>query len=179
MGKRILVISATPRKGGNSERLCDQFIKGARESGHQAEKVTLRERRIGYCIGCGACYNQKSPCIQRDDAPGIVEKMVAADVIVLATPVYFYSISGQLKTLLDRTCAGYTRISDKEFYFILTAADNDPHALQPAVECLRGFTSCLRGAKECGILYGTGEWQLGDVEKTDLLKQAQQMGRQV
>ena len=178
MGKRILVLSATPRKGGNSERLCDQFIKGAREAGHQAEKVTLRERRIGYCAGCGTCYSQKS-CIQRDDAPGIIEKMVAADVIVLATPVYFYSISAQLKTLIDRACAGDTRISGKEFYFILTAADNDPAALKPAVECLRGFTSCLRNAKERGILFGTGVWQLGDVDKTDLLGRALKMGREV
>ena len=94
--KTILILSASPRKGGNSDLLCDQFAKGAAEAGHKVEKVRLAEKKIGYCTGCYACQKLHK-CVQKDDANELVEKMLAADVIVLATPVYFYSMDAQLK----------------------------------------------------------------------------------
>lgn len=94
MKKRILLLSSSPRRHGNSDRLCDEFLRGAREAGHDAEKISLRDCRIGYCTGCGVCYDTRT-CPQRDDAAQIVGKMIAADVIVLATPVYFYTMSAQ------------------------------------------------------------------------------------
>lgn len=106
MKKRILLLSSSPRRHGNSDRLCDEFLRGAREAGHDAEKISLRDCRIGYCTGCGVCYDTRT-CPQRDDAAQIVGKMIAADVIVLATPVYFYTMSAQMKTLIDRCCARY------------------------------------------------------------------------
>ena len=83
--KNILIISASPRKGGNSDLLCDQFAKGATEAGHKVEKVRLAERKVGYCLGCYACQKLHK-CVQKDDANELVEKMLSADVIVLATP---------------------------------------------------------------------------------------------
>ena len=115
MKKRILLLSSSPRRHGNSDRLCDEFLRGAREAGHDAEKISLRDCRIGYCTGCGVCYDTRT-CPQRDDAAQIVGKMIAADVIVLATPVYFYTMSAQMKTLIDRCCARYTEMTGKEFY---------------------------------------------------------------
>ena len=91
MCKKVLVLSSSPRKGGNSDTLCDQFIKGAQESGNDVEKIYLRNKRINYCTGCGTCNLQK-PCPQKDDAAEVIDKMVKADVIVLATPVYFYTV---------------------------------------------------------------------------------------
>ena len=123
MKKRILLLSSSPRRHGNSDRLCDEFLRGAREAGHDAEKISLRDCRIGYCTGCGVCYDTRT-CPQRDDAAQIVGKMIAADVIVLATPVYFYTMSAQMKTLIDRCCARYTEMTGKEFYFIVAAADD-------------------------------------------------------
>lgn len=116
MSKKVLILSSSPRRGGNSDTLCDEFLRGAQEAGHEVEKIFLKDKTIHYCTGCGVC-NEGKPCPQKDDAPEIVRKMVAADVIVLATPVYFYTMSAQMKTLIDRCCAGYLEIRDKEFYF--------------------------------------------------------------
>ena len=94
--KKVLIISASPRKGGNSDTLCDEFLRGAKDAGHDVEKIFLRDKKINYCTGCGLCNtNGYSACSQKDDAPEILEKMVNADVIVLATPVYFYTMDGQ------------------------------------------------------------------------------------
>ena len=100
----------------------------------------------------------------------ILEKMIAADVIVMATPVYFYTMDAQMKTLIDRTVAKYTEIRGKEFYFIVTAADSSKEAMERTVEGFRGFTSCLGGAKEKGILYGLGVWKKGDIQNKAALQ---------
>ena len=179
MSKKVLVLSASPRKGGNSDLLCDQFMLGAEEAGNQAEKIFLRDKKIDYCTGCGTCYSMEKSCPQEDDMAEVLEKMIAADVIVMATPVYFYTMNGQMKTLIDRTCSRYTEISDKDFYFIVTAADDSKQAMERTLEGFRGFTSCLEGAKEKGIIYGTGAWNMGDIKGSKAMKQAYEMGKAV
>ncbi len=109
----------------------------------------------------------------------VLEKMIAADVIVMATPVYFYTMCGQMKTLIDRTCACYTEINNKEFYFIVTAADGNKKAMERTIEEFRGFTFCLDGAKEKGIIYGTGAWKKGDIKGSQAMKQTYEMGKAV
>ena len=109
----------------------------------------------------------------------VLEKMIAADVIVMATPVYFYTMNGQMKTLIDRTCSRYTEINDKDFYFIVTAADDSKQAMERTLEGFRGFTSCLEGAKEKGIIYGTGAWNMGDIKGSKAMKQAYEMGKAI
>ena len=158
MTKKVLIISSSPRKGGNSDLLCDQFAKGAQEAGHAVEKISLREHKINYCTGCGVC-NETHRCVQKDDMAPLLDKMLAADVIVLATPVYFYSMDGQLKTFIDRTVPRYTDISHKDFYYILTSADTEKKNLARTVEALRGYTQdCLEDAHEKAVIYGTGAW---------------------
>jgi len=178
ISKKILVLSSSPRKGGNSDLLCDEFIKGAREAGHQAEKVFLKEKRVNYCTGCGTCLNGRKACPQKDDMPGILEKMISADVIVMATPVYFYTMAAQMKTLIDRCCSRYTEINDKEFYFILSAADTNKQAMERTLEGFRGFTSCLADAQERGSILGTGAWHVGDIKKSGAMGHAYKMGKQ-
>ncbi len=178
MSKQVLILSGSPRKGGNSDTLCNQFMKGAREAGHHVEKVRIAEKRIGYCTGCGACQGTGA-CVQKDDMAAILEKMAAADVIVLATPVYFYTLCAQLKTVIDRTVARYTEIVNKALYFILTAADTRTTALERTVEEFRGFRDCLEGSAEKGVIYGTGAWAVGDIQKSAAMKQAYDMGRNV
>lgn len=119
--------------------MCDEFLRGAQEAGHEVEKIFLKDKTIHYCTGCGVC-NEGKPCPQKDDAPEIVRKMVAADVIVLATPVYFYTMSAQMKTLIDRCCAGYLEIRDKEFYFIVAAAETSVAAMERTIDGFRGFS---------------------------------------
>ncbi|HNW88808.1 MAG TPA: flavodoxin family protein [Bacteroidales bacterium] len=176
--KKVLLLSSSPRKGGNSELLCDQFLMGTQEAGHQAEKIILKDHKINYCTGCGSCFNGKR-CPQNDDMAEILEKMTTADVIVMATPVYFYTMCAQMKTLIDRTCSRYTEVSNKEFYFIVTAAVKSRQALERTLEEFRGFTSCLSGTKEKGIIYGTGAWNIGDINKSDAINIAFEMGKKV
>ena len=178
MSKKVLVLSASPRKRGNSDLLCDQFILGAKEAENQAEKIFLRDKKIGYCTGCGSCNNGHK-CVQKDEMADILEKMIAADVIAMATPVYFYTMNGQMKTFIDRTVSRYTEISNKEFYFIVTAADGRKQAMERTLEEFRGFTSCLSGAKEKGIIYGTGAWNIGDIKGSKAMGQAHEMGKQL
>lgn len=176
MSKKILILSSSPRRGGNSDTLCDRFLEGAREGGHTAEKVFLADRNIRYCTGCGACLNGKKPCPLKDDMAEILEKMVQADVIVMATPVYFYTMAGQMKTLIDRCCARYQEINGKHFYFILTAADQSKPATRPTLDGFRAFTSCLEGAKEKGVVYGLGAWDKGDIQGNPAMDEAYRMG---
>lgn len=177
--KNVLIISSSPRRHGNSDLLCDMFAKGAEESGNNVEKIFLKDKEINYCTGCGVC-NTTHRCVIKDDMAEILDEMVNADVIVLATPVYFYSMAAQMKTLIDRTVPRYTEISDKVFYFIMTAADPDRAALERTLEGFRGFTEdCLDGAREAGIIYGTGAWQIGEIKNTDAYEQAYQMGKGV
>ena len=176
MSKKVLILSSSPRKRGNSNALCDRFMEGAIEASHQVEKVVLAEKTIHYCTGCYAC-RKNGRCAQKDDMAQILDSMIAADVIVLATPVYFYSMCAQMKTLIDRTVARYMEITKKDFYFIATAAVTNKAALERTMEGFRGFTSCLPGAKEKGIVYGTGAWEIGDILTSRAMKQAYEMGK--
>jgi multimeric flavodoxin WrbA len=127
-------------------------------------------------MGCGTCFKGGKSCPQKDDMANILEKMVVADVIVMATPVYFYTMCAQMKTLIDRTCSRYTEITNKEFYFILTAAVNSKQAMERTLEEFRGFTSCLNDPKEKGIIYGTGAWDKGEILGKPAMKQAFETG---
>lgn len=179
MTKKILVLSASARKGGNSDLLCDQFIKGAVESGNQAEKIFINDLKINYCLGCGVC-NTTHKCIQQDDMAAVLDKMIAADVIVLATPVYFYSMNGQMKTLIDRSVPRYQEISRKDFYFIVAAADGNTGNMRRTIEGFRGFTEdCLDDVREKGIVYGVGAWQKGEVKNTPAWQQAYELGKNI
>ncbi|MBP2649472.1 MAG: NADPH-dependent reductase [Firmicutes bacterium] len=105
--------------------------------------------------------------------------MIAVDVIVMATPVYFYTMDAQMKTLIDRTVSRYTEIRNKKMYFIVTAADSSKQAMERTLEGFRGFTSCLSEVEENGIIYGTGAWNIGDIEGQPAMQQAYEMGKNV
>ena len=175
MKKNILIISSSPRKGGNSDTLCDEFKKGAETAEHSVEKLFLRDYKINYCTGCGACYNTKK-CSQKDDMQIILDKMIKADVIVLATPVYFYTMCGQLKTMIDRCCSGYTEITDKEFYYIMTAADTMPDCADRIITEFDGFMDCLTNPIVKKTIAAVGVWNKGEVNSTDFMKEAFNIG---
>lgn len=176
MSKKVLIISSSPRKGGNSDILCDQFAQGARAAGQQVEKVRLAELRLGFCRGCGACY-ESHRCVQKDDMAPLLDKMLEADVIVLASPVYFYSLCAQMKMMLDRCVSRYLELSHKEFYIILAAAEDSREEMQRTVECFRGFFDCLEDARERGVIYGTGAWKAGEVRSLPVMQEAFTAGK--
>ena len=165
MAKRILILSSSPRKGGNSDTLCDEFLRGAKEAGNDVEKIFLRDKKINYCTGCSTCSLHHKPCPQKDDAAEIIDKMVAADVIVMATPVYFYTMSAQMKTLIDRCCGLYTEMNDKEFYFIVTAAEDDKEKMMRTVDTFQGFLDCLENPTIKGVVFGLGVWHVGENQR--------------
>lgn len=110
--------------------------------------------------------------------PKIVEKMITADVIVMATPVYFYTMSAQMKTMIDRTCTRYTEINNKEFYFIVTAADTNKQARSVLWKDFEAFW-LPDGAVEKGAIYGTGVWKIGEIEHKPVLKEAYETGKNI
>ena len=173
--KKVLILAGSPRKGGNSDILCDAFAKGAAEAGHQVEKIYVQQLRIGGCMACYGCRGT-GVCVQKDDMASVLEKLIAADVIVLATPVYFYSMDGQMKTLIDRTLPRYTEIRDKEFYFIATAAAG-AGAMQRTKDAVEGFADCLPGPVVRDRIFGHGVYQKGGVEGTGAVQQAYQDGK--
>ena len=177
--KQVLILSGSPRKGSNSDLLCDQFAKGAQEAGHTVEKIRICEKKIAPCLGCYYCQTHKDQCAIKDDMPTIVDKIMAADVLVLACPVYFYSINAQLKAVIDRCVRSWERIANKEFYYIMTAAEDAKHTMDTTLACLRGFADCLEGSQECGVLYGKGAYEKGDVKQLPVFEQAYKMGKSV
>ena len=175
--KNILIISGSPRKNGNSDTLCDQFAKGASGAGHQVEKIFLGDKKLGFCTACYACQSGKCP--QQDDAVWIAEKILTADVIVLSTPVYFYTMSAQLKTLIDRSVMYYPRIEKKEFYYIMTMADTEKANFRGTIEALRGFVECCENSVEKGMIKAVGVYEKGEIRNTPFMQQAFEMGRSV
>ena len=179
MSKKVLILSGSPRKGGNSDLLCDEFLRGAREGGHQAEKIFLRDKKIAPCSACYFCAKNGGRCAIEDDMAGILDKMQAADVIVMASPVYFYSIDAQMKALIDRCVARWTNIPNKEFYYIMTAAEDSRTVMGGTLACFRGFAVCLDGAKEMGVIQAKGFYEAGAVRSTRYMKDAYEMGKNV
>ena len=176
--KKVLILSGSPRKG-NSDALCDQFLQGAKEAGHEVEKIRVIEKKVHYCTGCYVCKKTGGKCAYQDDMGEILQKIIDADVLVLASPVYFYSVCAPLKTLIDRTVARWKEIKNKEFYFIVTAAEDEDGVAARTLECLRGFMDCCDDSEENGVVEGLGVYELGEIEGTKYLEQAYQMGKRV
>lgn len=179
MNKKVLILSGSPRKNGNSDMLCNEFMRGAIDGGNSAEKIFIRDKKIGYCTACYYCKDSGGVCAIKDDMTEILNKMLESDVIVLASPVYFYSIDAQLKTVIDRTVAKWTQIKNKEFYYIATAAADGTAPAECTIQCMRGLADCLQGSKEMGVIYGTGVYESGAIEATPIVKEAYEMGKRV
>ena len=135
MNKKVLILSGSPRKEGNSDILCNEFMRGATEAGNQLEKIRIAEKNIGFCRACYFCKDT-GVCAIKDDMAEVLQKMIEADVLVLASPVYFYSVDAQLKALIDRTVARWLEVRDKEFYYIVTSAEEDLSATQTTIYVL-------------------------------------------
>lgn len=179
MSKKVLILSGSPRKGGNSDLLCDEFMRGAAASGHQVEKIFVRDKKVSPCSACYYCKQNGGRCAIQDDMAEILDKMQAADVIVMASPVYFYSIDAQMKSVIDRCVARWTDIPDKEFYYIMTAAEDSKTVMDCTLECFRGFAACLDGAMEMGVIEGKGVYEAGSIRSTRYMKEAYEMGKNI
>ncbi len=181
MSKNILILMGSPRKEGNTDILCDEFIKGAKTTGASINKIYVHEKNIEYCVGCSECYIQKDKycVVHDDDMREILDLAQQADIIVFASPVYFYTVTGQIKTLIDRMTPRYQQLTNKECYFIIDGFTQESENLKRAVEDFRGLLDCMPNPIEKGMVLATGVWEKGDVKDTKFMKEAYELGKSI
>lgn len=180
MSKKVLIISTSLRANSNSEELAKAFLQGAESSGNSVEMISLRGKNIAFCRGCLACQKTQT-CIIKDDAIEIAEKVKEADVLVFATPIYYYEMSGQMKTLLDRLNPLYpSEYQFRDIYLLATAADHDSSAMDGVIKGMEGWIACFEQAKLAGVLCGIGLESTGEAkEQKRLLEEAFQFGKNI
>lgn len=177
--KKVLVISTSLRSNSNSHRLAEAFANGARKAGNEVDTVSLQGVDLKFCIGCLACQHT-SKCVISDDAPAIVAKMHDADVICFATPIYYYEMCGQMKTLLDRAnplYGGDYRFTD--IYMLTCAAEEEPGTPDRAVAGLTGWIDCFERARLAGTVFAGGVTGPGEIAVHKALDKAFEAGRRV
>lgn len=170
----VLVINGSPRAKGNSDILCDEFIRGAEEAGHQVEKISLREKKIFPCKACYACFRTGS-CVQKDDMTEILRKAENADVLLLASTTYFLTMSGQMKMMIDRLLPKWQGLGGKEAYVIVTGHDGK-NGLRRNAEDLAGILENL-GDPVRQVIWGEYVWQKGEVIGTRAMEEAYLAGK--
>ena len=175
----ILILSGSPRKGGNTELLVEAFVEGASQK-HHIEVVSVRDYKVNPCIGCNACFkNKANACVQNDDMLLIYEKMSLADMLVIASPVYFYGLSAQLKAVVDRF---HNPIRDtfrlKRMALLLVGAATLPELFD---SILAQYRLCLNFFKleDAGHVLVRGVKDKGDIRNTDALQEAFHLGSNV
>lgn len=177
MSKKVLILSSSLRKGSNSEALAKEFEKGAKEAGHNVEMVYLHGKTIHFCTGCLVCQKTKR-CVIHDDADAIAQKMLTSEVLVFATPIYFYEMSGQMKTLLDRSNPLFpSDYSFRDIYLLATAAEEEESAMDGAVKGLTGWIDCFDKTNLKAVVRGTGVTDSGDIEGNPALREAYKLGK--
>lgn len=175
--KKVVILSSSPRKNGNTESLCRQFEKGALEAGHQVELVRVADMKLGYCQACYVCKST-GKCFQEDGLNELAQKLIDADVIVFSSPAYFYNMTGQMKVLIDRLLCFYNDIKNKDIYIFTAAWEPDPAKLDAVAEAIRGCTrDCFPDCAEKGVILATGAYDLGEIEGRPELQQAYEMGK--
>lgn len=179
MRKKVIVISTGYRKGGNSDRLADEFLRGAVESGNEAEKVYLSDQKIENCRGCWGCQKIEH-CVIQDDMNGILSKLKGADVVAFATPIYFYGMCGTMKNFLDRT---FPLFPDKqhfqEVYLLAAAQENLETTVQGVRNGLENWVRCFENLNLSGVVFAGGVTNKGDIEGHPALLEAYKAGKKL
>lgn len=179
MSKNVLILSTSLRANSNSQALAQAFADGARENGHQVELVSLQGKEIAFCRGCLACLKNKS-CVIRDDAVEIAQKMHDADVIAFATPIYYYEMSGQMKTVLDRANSLYgSDYAFRDIYLLSAAAEEEDGVDSRAISGLQGWIDCFERARLAGTVFAGGVNGAGDIAGHPALEKARELGRNI
>ena len=177
--KKVLIISTSLRKNSNSEALAKAFADGAFSAGNEVETVSLMGKNIAFCKGCLACQNL-GHCVIGDDALEITEKMKNAEVIAFATPIYYYEMSGQMKTLIDRMNAMYRMdYQFRDVYLLTTAAEDEPETPRRAEMGLTGWIDCYPKSRLAATLFCGGVDEARAITGNAKLKEAYKLGEQV
>ncbi len=181
MAKKILMIVGSPRKKGNTQRLAEAFQQGAQEAGAQVQLVNLAETPVKGCLDCGGC-NKTGRCVQRDGMEAIYEGIQDCDLLVLGTPIFFFTVSAQLKAALDRlhsyAIAIQYKFPKKECVLLAVSGDPEVEHMQQVVTYYRTLTGRL-GWTDRGMILATGAKARGAIEGNIALEQAVELGRKV
>ena len=179
MGKNILIITSSLRAHSNSDTLAASFARGAKEAGNTVETVSLKGKNIGFCKGCMACLKTQK-CAIRDDAAAIAQKVKNADVLVFATPVYYYSVSGQLKTVLDRCNPLFaSAYAFRQVYLLATAAEEGKSAVEGSVKGMQGWINCFEKAELAGTVFAGGVDAAGEIAGRPVWEEAYEAGKEI
>lgn len=153
---RILVLQGSPNTNGSTSLLAGEFARGAREAGHHVEIVDVAALDIAPCTGCVAC-GYEGPCVQADDMDALREQILSTDMLVFATPLYYYGMTAQLKTVIDRFCSANSRITGKHLRSALLAvAWNADSWTFDALEAHYDTLVRYLSLKDCGRVLGYG-----------------------
>ena len=174
--KKVLILSASPRKKGNSDILSQQLKRGAEEAGHSVEQIYLYDKRIGFCRACYACF-KTGKCVMQDDMAEILDKVQSADVLVVATPTYFMTMNGMLKNTIDRFLPKWQDLGGHDVYLIITGHDGKEGLSLVGEELTKIFNELGNHVKD--IIWGERVWQKGEVTDTKAMDEAYQAGLSV
>lgn len=175
-GKRVLVISSSPRRGGNTDLLADEFVRGAQEAGGNVEKVFLADLDLQFLTDQGA---NDPHSVDRNNPTGVlVEKFLAADVVCLASPTYYMNVNDRMKTFIDATFLawGDERMGNKEYYYITACAQSSTETAEWCLNGFRGFVMCTENPTERGYVSAISMGRPGAVKDTKYMQQAYELG---
>lgn len=176
MSKKVVVISTSIRANSNSEDLAKSFADGATFAGNEVDFITLKDKQISFCKGCLACQ-QTGKCVIKDDVTKIMDKFIDSDIVVWATPIYYYEMSGQMKVLIDRLNPMFSMdYKFRDVYFLATAAEDGEHVYEKALSGLNGWIDCFDKAKLKGYVFCGGVTMGGEISENIKLKEAYDMG---
>lgn len=177
--KKVIVVSSSLRKESCSAILAKSFAEGALSMGHVVDFISIKDMNLKYCIGCLSCQSREK-CVLNDEMNGLYDKFNQADVLVFATPVYYYSICGQLKTFLDRLNPLFPRKNNfKDVYLLATAADEDDGAMDGSVTAIQGWIDCFDGVSLKAVFRGTGINDSRDFYNTTFIQQSFDLGKSI
>jgi len=177
--KKVIVISTSLRHGSNSDMLAEKFVEGAKAAGNDVEKISLVGKNIQFCKGCMACQ-KLGRCVINDDVNDIMSKVLRADVVVWATPIYYYEMSGQMKTLIDRMNAMYEQdYHFRDVYLLTTAAEDEAETPKRAEMGLTGWIDCYPKSRLTATLFCGGVNDAREIEGNPKLQEAYEIGKSI
>jgi multimeric flavodoxin WrbA len=181
--KNILVLTGSPRKKGNSDRLADAFIKGAQDAGHKAVKYQTAFKKIAGCRACKTCWSKGSACSLKDDFSEVEPLLENADVIVFCTPLYWFAMSSHIKAVIDRMNSYLSDncpkpLSIKESVLLICGADEGPGIFKGVVETYKSIAEYMKWT-DLGVIAVNGASDKGDIDRTEGLKHAEELGKSI
>lgn len=177
--KKVTILSTSLRANSNSEMLALRFSEGAKDAHNDVKFITLKNKKISFCQGCLACQKLKH-CVIDDDMKEIINEVISSDVLVFATPIYYYEMSGQMKTLIDRLNPIYTQdYQFKDIYLLVTAADTSKDAYKRALKGLEGFSECFLNTNIKKVIFQGGVTDAKEIANKKSLDEAYELGKNI